>query len=733
MGTLGLPDDLPPADLLNSMPEFEVGERTGPLIKMPPPRTRPPSLDKVPGIQRPLTHLVQWMQKEMRDSKPHVEKFRTQAMECYRFIANKQFRDSDITLMQNRGRALAAFNNVQKFMRFVSGIQRRAPLALLYLPLVEDRQQQAAYAEYLTRTSEWQLNVSQARWHHGRVFEDLLICGMAWSDQFIDKHKDPGGLPGYKRISPLEMMWPQSGNQNLEGTRWRARCSNLPVDQAMRRWPDMKSYIQAFTSSADMQYPSREMPSVVKYVMPYIWAEPINRIASSGKQPKKGEAAITEFQWWEDEMGVYFYDPVQQLDRWLPERGPKNFYKYRDNVKEMLKAEIQDFDRVEKRTFWRTYLLGDQYMLEMPKRLPTEDDFCLNAVTSNWNEQDKVWYGFVQALINPQEYANRYFNQLIEIIAYQGKGGAVYESDAVDEGQAKELEMSWAKPGGWTRLKTGALSQGKFREKSVGQVPDAALAVLQFATKSMENVTGLSPEAFAQPSSTSASGASQRQRMFAGLLLLASEFDNFAQFKKKDAEIALAHLRLLADDRLVAVGDPADPQMLKLMRSPFNTKTEVFIEETDMDPTARQVWTDQVMQIAPALIRTGNFLPDILDMLMIPAKFRNKLKQSIAQSAQQKQQMAQQGLSVGGRGKARSVEEIQAHVQGMRQKAALDFAKAQATMAGMKRDDLTAVLSGLLDAHNEARARQQHSMELAKGALDIFSSGMQPAGGGAGQ
>jgi hypothetical protein len=192
-------------------------------------------------------------------------------------------------------------------------------------------------------------------------------------------------------------------------------------------------------------------------------------------------------------------------------------------------------------------------------------------------------------------------------------------------------------------------------------------------------------------------------------------------------------MKLLADERLIRVGDPADPAMLRLFRSPFETKCEVFLEESDMDPTARQVWAEQIMSIAPALIRTGNFLPEILDLMLIPAKFRTKLKQAITQSAQQKAQAAQQGLSVGGRGKPRSLEEIQAHVQGMRVKAALDFAKAQNLMAQTKRDDLTSVLSGLLDFHNEKRERQKHSMEMAKGTLDLFDQSMGNQGGGAGQ
>lgn len=727
--TLGLPEDLPQADLLAPM-QFvpEVGEHSA--FNMPPLRDRPPSLDTAQG----RTDLLKWIRKERQDNKPHIEKWRTEAKKCYRFMAGKQYDDAQLAMMQSRGRAVAAFNNVQKFVRFVSGIQRRAPLALLYLPLVEDKQQQQAYADYLTRTSEWQQNVSNARFHHGRIFEDLLIGGMAWSDQFIDKHKDPGGLPGYKRINPLEMEWPQTGNDNLEGTRWRARLSDLPIDQATRRWPNMASYIRTGSGAADMQYPSREMPNVIRYIQPYIWAEPINRIAGGSAGPKRDKVQICEFQWWEDEMGVYFYDPIQTTDRWLPK---KRFETYQENVRVTLKAKIQDFDRVEKRTFWRTFILGDQMMLEMPKRLPTEDDFCFNVMTGGWNEHDKLWYGFVQALINPQEYANRYFNQLIEIIAYQGKGGLMYESDAIEEGQAKELEQTFAKPGGATRFRSGAISGNKVREKQVGTLPEAAMAVMQFAISSMENVTGISTNMFGVPStvSGSVSGAAGRQKMFAGLLLLAKEFDSFSQFKRKDAEIALWHLKMLADDRLIRVGDAGDPDILRLMRTPFDTKCEVYVEESDMDPTARQVWQDNIMSIAPALIRTGNFLPEIFDLLIMPSKFRNKLKQAIQQSAQQKQQMAMAGLPVGGRGKPRSLEEVKAHVTGMKVKAALDMAKAQALLAETKRSDLTSVLSGLLDIHGEARERQKHSMDMATGALNLFDQGTQPreAGNAAGQ
>jgi len=79
-----------------------------------------------------LDSRILWINKQVNAVEPKIRNWRTKAIECYRFRDNKQLSEEDEKQLRDQGRPVTAFNSVQKFIRYVSGVQRDSPIALMF-------------------------------------------------------------------------------------------------------------------------------------------------------------------------------------------------------------------------------------------------------------------------------------------------------------------------------------------------------------------------------------------------------------------------------------------------------------------------------------------------------------------------------------------------------------------------------------------------------------------------
>src|SRR5512139_608422 len=78
--------------------------------------------------------LANWAQKQMQSAAERVERWRKQAKDADRFMAGRQFSRVDLQKLEQEQRPNAAFNVAQKFIRFVSGIERTSQQEMWFLP-----------------------------------------------------------------------------------------------------------------------------------------------------------------------------------------------------------------------------------------------------------------------------------------------------------------------------------------------------------------------------------------------------------------------------------------------------------------------------------------------------------------------------------------------------------------------------------------------------------------------
>jgi len=681
-GTLGLPQGLPSESILDTTRAFEVGEV---------------GISGSPGPQVSYDPFIRWVSTEMVRAEPHIMLQREQMREAWRFNDGHQLSDEDLRNLRNQRRPDTALNEIQKFIKFAAGIERRTQQALLFAAFTQEDTQRQVLGELLTKYYEYFAKESRMQWERSRAFESKLVCGLGFMDIGISRKLDPQGGPRASFCDASQFWWPEGTSKENFGldtpspVKWLARETWMDVDEAVSKWPDQAIFLRAAggTSGSDnLQWSSQGKGprNPINYVVPWIMTEPVNKGGTD--QGKPGKCQILEWQHYEDQPGYYFFDPVQRDDTWL---NNSDFRKLRMRYRALFKQEITDYDKQEHRVFQRAFLLNRRILLEEPKPLKTRDEgYTWNVMTGSWDRHDKVWFGILRGFIAPQRYANSMFRQTLEILGASAKGGYLAQTDAMTPAQKRDIEDTGARPGSSNFVLPGAISGNKILPKPIPVLPQGTMEVLTFCIDVMEKISGLSMSLLGQDQSNTP-GVSLRRRLTAGMVLLAAEFDALSRFRQREGRLVYEFMRLMADDRLIRIGGAFDSQMVQLSKEPFAIKYDVVLDEIDQDPNQRQYYTDQILQIAPILVRTGNFVPELLDYVNLPAQFREKLKQSIMQSEQQKMQMAMQGISPGGRGKPRGLEEIKADTQLKQARSIEHLAKASATLQKPQNDRLRTV------------------------------------------
>lgn len=642
---------------------------------------------------KPGEPLVIWALRQMKDAEMVVEKWRKAAEECDTFKAGKHFSKADSEKLNRQGRPTAAFNVAQKFVRFISGLERRSLQEVRFLPRDMMDSGSEAAAELVTKAFEWVLQQCNGNDERSRAFEDMLVRGMGWTDVRFDRSMTPSGEIVLTRIDGREMMWDINAQQsNMADARWVARTKQVPKEIALQRWPDAKVAIMSNTGTRDLTGPlGRSILRSEREAVPQEYPQ------WPGVQ--QGMVQVTEFQWYDEVPGILFITP-EGKDEWLDE---DNYPKYRAEVKKLYRKDIGEGERLLMRQYQRMLLCG-RTMIAGPHKLPGKG-FTLNCMTGQWDADEHYWYGYMRLLMDPQKYLTKFINQVMEIITRTAKGGLLAELDAfVNVTQAEER---YAQAGSITWLNSGGLA--KVQEKSVPQIPPASIEMFRVCTEMLKEVTGVNPEISMGVGAADQPAMTMQQRQLASIALLATEFAALERYRIREARTVCAFLPLIADDRIIRVGGAYDSQSLQLARDPFFLDYDVVLDEDTRDPNVRQSYMNTIREIAPTLIRTGNFLPSMIKFFPLPASFKHELMEAIKQQQEAAAQAAQQGGGGKGGPAPDDPREVEARIQKLQADAVYQQTKAATLVEQMKNDQLKARMDHELrqsELANDAAGKQ---------------------------
>lgn len=574
--------------------------------------------------------LVFSMRENVRLARNIREAWLREAEVCDKMEVGHQWDAEDVEYLEEFQQPIITFNRIKPIVDAISGTEIQMRQELLYVPRVPELEQNGLLGDLATNANKWAIEGCNGHDERSIAFHDTLVRGMGWTEEFLDYEEDPDGKIKLRRVDGREMWWDTTAcGQNLYDARWVARKRWMLAQDVKAMYPDAVDKLStvSFTEGENDDAPSLlyerrpnetyqgfslfnqlEQPQIYQYYWP-VW----------------------QFQWWEYEEYYRIVNP-QDPDGPLQEFTKEMFLKLRDRLAKLKKPQ-PDYVKQRRKKYFEAYICGT--VLLHKHDLAVQNGFTLKCITGAWDASQRIWFGIVRAMVDPQRAANKWLSQGLHIVNHNAKGGVMIELDAVES--PEQFESSWADPSGVTFVKPGAIANNKVMPKPQAQFPEAMATMIQYAVSSMREVTGVNIDLLGYGAEQQGSGGDNaiqtRQRQKQGLAILAIYFNALTRYRVEEGRTTLHLLRdYIADGRLIRISGQDTAKSIPLLRDPLSIEYDIIIDENPQNPNVKsEIWAG-LTQLAPALLKFNLFDPELLRFSPLPTSIVNKLVQKFAQN-----------------------------------------------------------------------------------------------------
>ena len=625
--------------------------------------------------------LKAWFQSDSE----HWADWRKEAKEDFGFRSGEQWTPEEKSVLKEQLRPVITFNRIDPVIDAVAGTEVSNRQEVHYIPRTEG---DVAVNEVYTSAAKWFRDLCDAEDEESDAFQDVLTCGVGWTETRLDYEIDEEGAPITDRIDPFE-LYADGGakKRNFEDARrvFRVR-TNMPVEDAMALIPGVeKEDLDAGWALGDAD--SSQTDETQEEARYY-------RDSGQGNKAEgKDSVTIVECQWWERESVHLVADPstgqVQQLD-------DASFKVYAKRAPE-LGMPVQSVT-MSKRVYYRAYL-GKKLLLKEPS--PFQGHFSYKAITGKRDRNKGTYYGLVRQMKDPQRWANKWLSQTLHIMNVNAKGGIMAE-DGVAEDMNK-FEREWARPDAVTRVKSGVLSNAngaRIKEKPGAQFPAGYFNLLEFAISSVRDASGVNLELLGMADREQA-GILEAQRKKSAMAILATMFDSLRRYRKSQGRLLLQIINEhLSDGRLIRIVGEEGEKYVPLTNQPGVTQFDVKVDDAPSSPHQREMTWQMLMQIIPAV--KDQMSPEmwgaILPYSPLPTSVTGKLQKMIQDGQEQGAQAAQEQQQIIKAAEVGKIHETHSKTVLNLAKAQSEGMNAQANMAQAMQPDM----GGEMEMESEA-------------------------------
>lgn len=606
-----------------------------------------------------------------KDSRTHAAAWREEARRCFDFKAGNQWSEEDKAALIDQLRMPATFNRVDPYCRAVAGLEAGNRQQVRFIPR---EQGDVGVNELYTETVRWIRDEADAEFEEAESFIDAFVSGIGATETYMDYDTDPDGMVLIDHLDCLtEVVWDHNAKKrNLTDRKYDFRIKrDLDVEDVRAMFPD---------KAQEIVPRQNDWEGEEEDVQP--WDRNPEHTYEKDAKPGSGSRAtkkctLIDYQWCEREPYIKLADPASgQIIEMEPE-------KYDALSKSAEKAGIAlQAAKLNKIVWYRAFIVGSVVVEVGPA--PCKTSSTRKFITAYRDRNRNMWYGLVRAMIDPQEWSNKFFSQILHIINSNSKGGLLAETDAFVN--PRKAEENWSNPSSVVLLKPGGLA--KVQEREPAQFPAAIDRMMQFSIQSLGDVTGLPLEVIGMVDRQQA-GVLEAERKRTGITMLATLFDSFKHYHKDQGRLLLYFIEeYISDGRLVRINGPESQRYVPLVKQGDTVKYDVIVDEMPQSPNNKErVWA--TMQIMLPILQNAGMPPEMLAEIVayspLPESFAEKLKQMMASKAQQPNPMAQA-----------QVANMAAETHAKHAKAGLDEAKTAETV----------VMTGLNVAQANAMAEQ---------------------------
>lgn len=543
--------------------------------------------------------------KWYNESKDQTKKWREEAREMFDLRAGVQWTEKEEAELKEKRRLPIVMNRAGPFIDSVRGYAENNRKEMRFLPRENGDLLQT---ELLSEGVRWADDLCCANDEVLDAFEDMVICGMGWTETRMDYKIDQDGrLITAERIDPFEMFWDiHATKRNLSDARYLLRARRYTREDAEKRWPKIKTVVPVWDNEEDFKV--HDATEAWKYINDY-----------GDSHTGADTYLILQCQWFEDKTVYRVADPQSGK---LVTFSEAKFEKLREGFDSMGIRYVKG----TKRYYYQSWSTSE-YILE-EGLAPSQEGFTLKAMCGKRDRNSKMFYGMMRSLKDPQKFSNKFFSDIMYILATNRKGGAFVETDALVD--PRKAEEDWAKPDVLIKLNPGGLD--RIRERDAGLFPTGLDRLMQYAIDAVQATSGVNPEMMGMADRAQA-GILEEHRKEAGITILAPLFAAMHRHtRERGPVVADMLIKYIADGRLIRITGIDGQQAQQPLILPDALTYDVIVDEVSNTPNQRKEVVKTLVALAPLLQQTGTPLPpDIVEYLPLPNTMIQKMKQAAAQ------------------------------------------------------------------------------------------------------
>ena len=645
--------------------------------------------------------LVEDIFERRKDASRHAHDWRAEARKCYEYRDGNQWDTNDMAVLEEQGRPIVTFNRCAPVLDSIAGQEIGNRQEARYFPRTQDDRKAN---NVFTEAARWVRDSCDAEDEESDAYMDTLTCGMGWIETKFDYDEDEDGKIIMERIPPLQMRWdPDARKKNILDANWLSREKWMAVSEVRAKWPDADVSATEDNLVEEGWMDEHDASNSWKYEQDQSWLH----------DPTKNRVIVIHYQWREKEDYYRVGDPeTDEVIEFTVER----YKKIEDSLDGAIAVKQQRWK------YKQAFLAGKEVLEESDCQT---NRFSYRCITAKRDEQANTWFGMMRAMMDPQNWANKFFSQTMHIFNANAKGGVLAEEDAVDD--KRQFEDSWSSPDSVNWLNPGALQSGKIQEKSLGGYPSGLDKLLSFAISSIRDVTGVNLELMGMANREQA-GVLEVERKKAALVILAPLLNNLRRYRKTQGMDLLVFMRkYIPEGTIMRITDQAVP----FYQDDDTVKYDVIVDTAANSPNLKQeVWV-QLQNIIPAMIKAGVPLPpDLIKFSPLPESISDEWVEYIEERSQQDPELPQkfQELQQQNQELSSKREESMAQMSAKREMHMLDmqlerekmllekekFEQDLAMTAKMKDADRATKLMEITSRYETERAKLQENSNLQR-------------------
>lgn len=514
--------------------------------------------------------LLTQFREDKKEAREGTNQWRRQALKAYRFYHGDQWDQGDLKVLFDQNRPAITFNRIKPFVQVVVGTMIQSRGVPKYLPReTSDRPR----SDLFNNAAMWARDSGSYEHYETKAAKDMLICGQGVTDERVSYENGIiAGTMVKERIYPLEVFTdPGSVQMNRLDARYHFRCKHLSkrdfqdfFDEDPRTigvgHEDMTIvYQDYYDDDAFKRYTGKYTAFEYQYRQKekYFWTpNPAFNPEAAMNQGLIG-ADPQQLRQLEQEFGTDFglaigefaekpieIEIAQEFARRFGKNieepvfamTPKEYKVYRSLMAEADK----DFMAKEAKRwqYYQAFIAGEKVMSH--EKSPVPDGFSFKFMTGDYDDERGLFYGMVDAMIDPARYANKAFSQHLHILNTNPKGGIIAERGVTDN--PAKLEKQYAKHDSVVWVKDGAISKGKLKDKAQPTQATGFELVLNIAQGAHREVTGVNLELLGQTDRQQA-GVLEATRIQQGMTVLAEYLDSMKLYLKESGKATIHHLR----------------------------------------------------------------------------------------------------------------------------------------------------------------------------------------------